>query len=105
MISPLAKEFAALVSPEIEDEQIDLLTASLTIAKLEYPELDVTKYRERVTTIAEHVKARIGRTAESLETLGIINEVLFGDEGFRGNVTDYYDPKNSFFNDVLDRKL
>jgi regulator of sirC expression with transglutaminase-like and TPR domain len=105
MISPLAREFAALVSPEIEDEQIDLLTSSLTIAKLEYPELDVTAYRERVTAIAEHVKARVSRTDDSLETLGIINEVLFGDEGFRGNVSDYYDPKNSFFNEVLDRKL
>ena len=105
MVSPMAKEFAALVSPEIEDEQIDLLTSALTIAKLEYPELDVAGYRERVTSIAEHVKSRIGRAAESLETLAIINEVLFGDEGFRGNVSDYYDPKNSFFNDVLDRKL
>ena len=105
MISSLAKEFAALVSPDIEDEQIDLLTSALTIAKLEYPELDVSMYRQRVTTIAEHVKERVSRSADSLETLGIINEVLFSDEGFRGNVNDYYDPKNSFFNDVLDRKL
>jgi regulator of sirC expression with transglutaminase-like and TPR domain len=58
-----------------------------------------------VTTIAEHVKERASRSADSLETLAVINEVLFGDEGFRGNVSDYYDPKNSFFNDVLDRKL
>jgi regulator of sirC expression with transglutaminase-like and TPR domain len=105
MISSLAKEFAALVSPDIEDEQIDLLTSALTIAKLEYPELDVSVYRQRVTTIAEHVKERASRSADSLETLAVINEVLFGDEGFRGNVSDYYDPKNSFFNDVLDRKL
>jgi regulator of sirC expression with transglutaminase-like and TPR domain len=105
MVSPLAIEFAALVSPEIEDEQIDLLTSALTIAKLEYPKLDVIEYRQKVTSIAETVKARVSRSDDSLETLGIINEVLFGDEGFRGNVSDYYDPKNSFFNDVLDRKL
>jgi regulator of sirC expression with transglutaminase-like and TPR domain len=105
MVTPLAIEFAALVSPEIEDEQIDLLTSALTIAKLEYPKLDVIEYRQKVTSIAETVKARVSRSDDSLETLGIINEVLFGDEGFRGNVSDYYDPKNSFFNDVLDRKL
>jgi regulator of sirC expression with transglutaminase-like and TPR domain len=105
MVSPLAVEFAALVSPEIEDEQIDLLTTSLTIAKLEYPQLDVSMYRQKVSSIAETVKARVNRSDDSLETLAIINEVLFGDEGFRGNVSDYYDPKNSFFNDVLDRKL
>jgi regulator of sirC expression with transglutaminase-like and TPR domain len=105
MISLLAKEFAALVSPEIEDEQIDLLTSALTIAKLEYPELEVSQYRERVTTLADRVKERAIRSTDSLEILGVINEVLYGDEGFRGNVTDYYDPKNSFFNDVLDRKL
>jgi regulator of sirC expression with transglutaminase-like and TPR domain len=105
MISLLAKEFAALVSPEIEDEQIDLLTSALTIAKLEYPELEVSQYRERVTTLADRVKERASRSTDSLEVLGVINEVLYGDEGFRGNVSDYYDPKNSFFNDVLDRKL
>jgi len=105
MVSPLAVEFAALVSPEIEDEQIDLLTTSLTIAKLEYPQLDVSMYRQKVSSIAETVKARVSRSDDSLETLAIINEVLFGDEGFRGNVSDYYDPKNFFFNDVLDRKL
>jgi regulator of sirC expression with transglutaminase-like and TPR domain len=105
MISLLAKEFAALVSPEIEDEQIDLLTSALTIAKLEYPELEVSQYRERVTTLADRVKERANRSTDSLEILGVINEVLYGDEGFRGNVGDYYDPKNSFFNDVLDRKL
>jgi regulator of sirC expression with transglutaminase-like and TPR domain len=104
MISLLAKEFAALVSPEIEDEQIDLLTSALTIAKLEYPELEVSQYRERVTTLADRVKERANRSTDSLEILGVINEVLYGDEGFRGNVGDYYDPKNSFFNDVLDRK-
>jgi regulator of sirC expression with transglutaminase-like and TPR domain len=105
MISLLAKEFAALVSPDIEDEQIDLLTSALTIAKLEYPELEVSQYRERVTTLADRVKDRASRSTDSLEILSVINEVLYGDEGFRGNVSDYYDPKNSFFNDVLDRKL
>jgi regulator of sirC expression with transglutaminase-like and TPR domain len=105
MVTPLAIEFAALVSPEIEDEQIDLLTSALTIAKLEYPELEVSQYRERVTTLADRVKERASRSTDSLEILGVINEVLYGDEGFRGNVSDYYDPKNSFFNDVLDRKL
>jgi len=79
MISLLAKEFAALVSPEIEDEQIDLLTSALTIAKLEYPELEVSQYRERVTTLADRVKERANRSTDSLEILGVINEVLYGD--------------------------
>ncbi len=105
MISDVAKEFAALVSPEIEEEQIDLLNCALTIAKLEYPGLDTAKYRQQISAITEQVKQRIGRSTDSIETLGIINEVLFGAEGFRGNVSDYYDPRNSFFNEVLDRKL
>ena len=37
--------------------------------------------------------------------LGQINWVLFVEEGFRGNVEDYYDPRNSYLNEVLDRKL
>jgi regulator of sirC expression with transglutaminase-like and TPR domain len=30
---------------------------------------------------------------------------LFRDAGFRGNDTDYYDPRNSFLNDVLERRV
>src|SRR3569832_5999 len=97
MVSPLAIEFAALVSPEIEDEQIDLLTTSLTIAKLEYPQLDVSMYKQKVSTIAETVKARVQRSDDSLETLAIINEVLFGDEDFRGNVGVFFVLLFSFF--------
>ncbi len=31
--------------------------------------------------------------------------LLFAEEGFQGNRRDYYDPRNSFLNEVLDRKL
>jgi regulator of sirC expression with transglutaminase-like and TPR domain len=36
--------------------------------------------------------------------MAALNLVLFVEEGFRGNAGDYYDPKNSFLNEVLDRK-
>ena len=39
------------------------------------------------------------------ETIALLNRVLFDEEGLRGNRDDYYDPRNSFLNDVLDRKL
>jgi regulator of sirC expression with transglutaminase-like and TPR domain len=45
------------------------------------------------------------RIADPAETIAALNQVLFAEEEFRGNRDNYYDPRNSFLNDVLDRKL
>jgi regulator of sirC expression with transglutaminase-like and TPR domain len=38
------------------------------------------------------------------ERIAALNEFLFGELGYRGNADDYYDPRNSYLNDVIDRK-
>src|SRR5262249_34684783 len=50
-------------------------------------------------------KPHVAENASPKEKVATINEVLFEDFGFRGNNDDYYDPRNSFFNDVLDRRI
>lgn len=45
------------------------------------------------------------QAGDPLRRLHRLREFLFEEQGFRGNVEDYYDPRNSFFNDVLDRRL
>ena len=55
------------------------------------------------TDLAERLVPRLtGRlAADALE----LTHLLFTDEAFAGNHADYYDPKNSYLNDVLDRKV
>jgi regulator of sirC expression with transglutaminase-like and TPR domain len=98
-------EFSTLVSRTIEDERIDLARAALAIARTEYPQLKADQYLGRLQALAQRVRARLAPNPTPPETIAELNTVLFREERFRGNVEDYYDPRNSFLNEVLDRKL
>jgi regulator of sirC expression with transglutaminase-like and TPR domain len=98
------EQFAALVSSEFEDEEIDLLQAGLTYAQVEYPDLDIEKYVGKVERLAQQVRMELGASTDAQVTLRTLNRVLFEEEGFRGNREDYYDPRNSYLNEVLERK-
>lgn len=101
----LAQAFAALVGQEVEDERIDLVRAALTIAQTEYPNVDIDAYHGRIEELARRVKLLVPDLGDPSESIAALNRVLFEEEGFRGNTEDYYDPRNSFLNDVLERKL
>ncbi len=101
----LPESFAALVGPEVEDERIDLLQAALTISRTEYPDLDFKPYVTRIEQLSRRVAARVDDIGDPAQNVAALNHVLFEEEKFRGNKEDYYDPRNSFLNDVLDRKL
>ena len=96
------KLFAELVArPE---ESLDLAQAALLIACEEYPDLEVSRYVSRLSQLATAAQARIADDAPEAIVAGL-NQVLFEEQGFRGNTEDYYDPRNSFLNDVLDRRI
>jgi regulator of sirC expression with transglutaminase-like and TPR domain len=101
----LTEAFAALVGPQVDDERIDLVRGALTIARTEYPELNIESYVERVDELAFQAEARVTEIGDASETISAINYVLFQQAGLQGNRDDYYDPRNSFLNDVLDRCL
>lgn len=103
--APVTETFAALVGSSIDDDQIDLLRASLTIARTEYPGLDIEGCVGRVDGIAGKVRSQIPPEMSVLDLVTTLNRVLFRDMGFRGNREDYYDPRNSFLNDVIERRL
>lgn len=89
----------------LPDDAIDLGQASLLIAREEYPDLQVGQYLARLDEMAEAVKSRL-RGGEVFTTqIAHLNRVLFNEMGFRGNREEYYDPRNSFLNDVLDRRV
>ncbi len=100
--TPARAHFASLVARP----SIPLAEAALAVAAEEYAGLDVGRYLRRLERLARRVEVRLGpppRTAATI--LAALKTVLFEDERFRGNEAEYYDPRNSFFNEVLDRKL
>ncbi len=98
-------DFAAQVALEIPDERIDLLVASLTFARAEYPEIDIPDRLAQVALIAARVQQLRGQSEDPAHTISCINIVLFQEEGLAGNQAEFYDPRNSYLNQVLDRKL
>jgi regulator of sirC expression with transglutaminase-like and TPR domain len=85
-------------------EMIPLAEAALLIAAEEYPGLDVPAYLERIDALANAVRAAVA-AAEDVRAAGaVLTRFLHDDEGYRGNPDDYYDPRNSFLNEVLDRR-
>ncbi|MCI0435880.1 MAG: transglutaminase-like domain-containing protein [Gemmatimonadetes bacterium] len=95
--------FAGLVSSP--DSGIDLALAALLVAAEEYPQIGPELYLRRLDLLAERVHDRLGEETAPLVVLHEMNRVLFEEERFRGNTDAYYDPRNSFLNDVLDRRL
>ncbi len=88
------------------EEIINLAKTTLLIAKcVEYPNLVIDEYLTRIEKMAVEIESRLGfdnRDPRSL--IDRINDYLFVDQGFHGNEEDYYDPKNSFLNDLLERR-
>jgi regulator of sirC expression with transglutaminase-like and TPR domain len=88
---------------DARDEDIPLVWAALTIARDEYPDLDVAAYEQRIVDWGKRVRG----TAEvdPMQGLRAVNALLYDEIGMSGNQQDYYDPRNSYLNEVLDRRL
>jgi regulator of sirC expression with transglutaminase-like and TPR domain len=85
------------------DAAVDLAEASLLIAREEYPDLDPDRYLARLDALGAALRVRAG-DGVGAALVPALNRLLFEEEGFHGNTEDYYDPRNSFLNDVLDRR-
>jgi regulator of sirC expression with transglutaminase-like and TPR domain len=96
-------EFSRIAS--LPDEQVDLAEAALLIARVEYPELDIQHQLGLLDSLAAAAARRIDVNAEPLVAINQLSEYLFDEVGFSGNEEDYYDPRNSFLNDVLLRRI
>jgi len=101
MSAPL-EPFAELVARE--DARIDLAHACLLIAEDAYPGLDVADYLAEFERLAHRLRARLPQAHSAEEKVIALNAFLFEDLGFTGNVEAYYDPRNSYLNEVMDRR-
>jgi regulator of sirC expression with transglutaminase-like and TPR domain len=95
-------EFRLLVTGNTD---VNLARNALEIARDAYPEVSIEAYLQKIQNFADRARSRFKRGATIREILGQINWVVFVEEKFRGNEDDYYDPRNSYLNEVLDRGL
>jgi regulator of sirC expression with transglutaminase-like and TPR domain len=101
--SDIWKEFIRIAASP--DDEIDLARAALLIAATEYPELDIESQLGLLDSLASAASRRFGEERDPFFCINTLNEYLFDEVGFRGNQEDYYDPRNSFLNEVLSRRL
>lgn len=101
----VTEAFAAFAGPHVDDDKIDLVRSALTIARTEYPDLNIETYARQVDELARLAESRINEVGDVKETVSALNYALFQHAGLRGNKEDYYNPSNSFLNDVLDHGL
>jgi regulator of sirC expression with transglutaminase-like and TPR domain len=89
----------------LDEEAFPLDRAALAFALEEYPEINVQSYLRKLDRYAASAEVLVGLDRAPVNVIESLNKVLFVQEGLRGNTEDYYDPRNSYLNEVLDRKL
>ena len=105
-LSPARQKFWQIAHTPDQQMSIDyLLEGALAIAWEEYPRMDLAHYRQICDHMATDLQTRLAKIHYPLKVIQEINQYLFIEQGFGGNEQNYYDPRNSFINDVLDRRL
>ncbi|QEH36848.1 hypothetical protein OJF2_54330 [Aquisphaera giovannonii] len=104
----MAKRFVH--SPEFQRlvegaERPSLLRIAFEIARDAYPELPIEEYVARVEHLAERIRSRCEPNARPRKVLGQINWAMYLEEGYGPDRENYFDPRNSYLNEVMDRKM
>lgn len=102
MTAPL--DTLARLARQPEDD-IDLPGAALAISRLFQPEVAVDHWLAELDALAEAARARVPADADLFQRVLALNSFLFEEQGFAGNSEDFYDPRNSFLDQVLARRL
>lgn len=102
-MTPVLDTLATLA--ELPDDAIDLPGAALTISRLFQPEVAVGHWLAELDALAAAARTRVPADAALLKQVAALNAFLFEELGFAGNDQDFYDPRNSFLDQVLERRL
>jgi len=101
-VSAEPDRFAELMARD--EAEIDLARACLLIAEDAYPGLDIDGYLGEIERFAVRLRGRLPPGESAEERVVALNRFLFDDLGFTGNADHYYDPRNSYLNEVIDRR-
>ena len=97
-------ELLSSIQSELDKVPSSLATLALIASWLEYEDLDIEDELDSFRQLQSVLEARVNKDSPILEKLNEISQYLFYELGFSGNVGNYYDPKNSFINEVLNRR-
>lgn len=89
----------------LADEEIDLIDAALLVALDEYPDMDEAECHARIAVLSAEAERRLSNLSDPALRLMAISRYLFEEQGFSGNHDAFYDPRNSYINEVLQRRL
>ena len=89
----------------LKGPRCDLAGGALEIARIAYPGLDPAPSLAELDRLANVVRPRLMPGFSPADRALTVARFLFGECGFRGNSDDYYDTRNSFLNDVLERRM
>jgi regulator of sirC expression with transglutaminase-like and TPR domain len=95
------REFANLAAKE----PVPLARGALLIASEEYPSLNIDNYIDRLVALAREAEPIVRAGADTVERVQLLSHFLFEQKGFEGNRENMADPRNSYLNDVLERRL
>jgi regulator of sirC expression with transglutaminase-like and TPR domain len=95
------REFSSLTARE----PVPLARGALLIAKEEYPDLDVEKYLDQIAELTAEAEPIVQAGSDTIEKVQLLSEFLYARKGFDGNRDAFGDPRNSFLNDVLERRV
>jgi len=98
---PFVAEWISFVA----NPNFNLVEKCLKFAQiLEYPDLDIEKYIQKINQMGRTLKESTSDVKNPTYLISILNEFLFDNIGFVGDMDDYYNPKNNFLNKVIDKK-
>jgi regulator of sirC expression with transglutaminase-like and TPR domain len=86
------------------EEDLDLFEAALLLADREYPKLDAAHYTREIEALGQTAKRVVAAGPDAIARVRLFLRFLYEDVGFHANEAEYYDPRNSFLNEVLDRR-
>lgn len=102
MLPAATAEISELIRGPIADQELG--RAAALLARIEYPDLEIRPVLEQLDRFADSVDGRLSGRRDGDAAVSAINQLLFEELDFQGNRHDYYDPRNSFLNDVLQRR-
>jgi regulator of sirC expression with transglutaminase-like and TPR domain len=85
-------------------EDLDLEQGAWLVAATEYPEINIAAYQAVLDSYALELRERVDFGRGATQLLAGINDYLFGELGFAGNASNFFDPENSYLNRVVDRR-
>jgi regulator of sirC expression with transglutaminase-like and TPR domain len=88
-----------ILTREESDAPLDL--AALELARIEFPNLDPRPFMDILDSYATEIDGRMRMEYDGVERLQVLHEFFFREQGFSGNESDYYNPRNSCINEVI----